>query len=881
MQPVTKKTGYHLIVAMLLIFLMMGNVLPSATSAQEPGVPETIDLVLVIDNSDSLSGVPEHTATDPFNLRIATTRALIDVASTDFDASRVRVGVIAFGSETVRQTEKGLTKASEIARARDVAKPARQGNTVIATAFKEAYLMLEQGGSYTGTHNSAVIFMTDGRPYDGKATTPEDFKKLFDDAQPWIDKLAAKKTPVYIAAFNPDADAPVIDLQRWQAFARTTGGDFYAVKNIDEAAALFDRIMSVLIFGREPDWILSGQRIRPTERISQRFTIDAFLDRATIIAVHANLEKRSYIEARLFGPDGNGGELEIRCGQENIAAAREVRCRGLEQEDTDTVWMLIQPQPGTWRVEFIGGDGYIKAWKTQRAFGLVFVKPRTGVLLPPGSPLDVEIGLCETSREARESCQKDPAAALVGALNYKDEFMKSLQMNLTIQEPTGAQARPIAMSYKPGNTRFTYSVTQQADPGVYRLDAVLYYGEQIKRLGANSITAYVGYLPAISSLTVTEKEDDKVEGLSAYEPLELRVLLQKPELAIPGSLTMVGSTLIYPNGDQVTITPTVVSGVNNAFVTPLGLFEVGGTYTVEAKLTGSIQVDKDNTLDFGGPNQPAVTKTLAFVIQPPIQPQLKSITVPSATTIGETIPVRAEVVLSRREAKISAVTAKLLSSGGQTVISTTLTTADKPYPSGQLTYVGNLRMPNSPGGYTVQVSLPEGKKQTTKIVVEYPLPLKVALWLIGLLVLAAVGYGIYWYTSVRDLVPRVVIGSLKIERKMDDGTYKQEGDPVGLSRQSHKEIPLSVYAPDPEVSAVNARLVGYVKNRRERSIWLKMDRETDNVMVDGVGGKELPLVDGSQIITPNYRITYASGDVSSGSTNLESGVSSASSAVNI
>ncbi|MBM4430496.1 MAG: VWA domain-containing protein, partial [Chloroflexi bacterium] len=91
----TKKAGYPLIIAMLLIPLMMGSVLPSASSAQEPGVPETIDLVLVIDNSNSMSGVPEHTATDPFNLRIATTRALIDVASTDFDASRVRIGVIA------------------------------------------------------------------------------------------------------------------------------------------------------------------------------------------------------------------------------------------------------------------------------------------------------------------------------------------------------------------------------------------------------------------------------------------------------------------------------------------------------------------------------------------------------------------------------------------------------------------------------------------------------------------------------------------------------------------------------------------------------------------------------------------------------------------
>jgi Mg-chelatase subunit ChlD len=863
-----RKAVYNTVSVLILLLLLWDSAFVSHAGAQSDTAPETLDLVFVIDNSNSMSGAAGYPPTDEYNLRIATARVLIDVASTDFEASRVRVGVITFGDQAVHQTE-GLVYANAIARARDIVQPARQGNTVIEQAFRAAYQMLAEGGTYTGTHTAAVVFMTDGRPYDGYAHTPEDFGRLFDNAQPWIDRLAQAETPVYIAAFNPLEEIPVLDQERWQAFANTTGGEYYAVRNVEEASALFEDIIVKTIYGRKPDVILEGQFIEPGEVVSAEFEVDAFLDRLTIAAVHTHLQANRYIEAGLFGPDGDGGEVEIRCGQQN-QAAENLLCRGLEQDDTETVWTLVRPQPGTWRVELTGGEGYIKVWKAQRAFGLAFIRPRQDVLLSPGSPLEVEVGLCETDREAQKSCQHDPGTAVVGKLNYREEFLTRLQMTVAVQDPGGTQTQPATMTYDTIQTRFTHLVTQQAEHGIYRVDVVLYYGEAIKPLGANSTTVYVGYLPAIGPLAIAEKDDDRREGISALEPLELRVLLQNPELAVPGSLAMTGSTLTYPDGNQVSIAPTAASGVNNLFTATLGPFDAAGTYLVEARLSGQVQADEETLFDFGRVNQPQVVQTATFEVQPLAQPRLESVTVLSRTTTGQAIPVQASVPLSRRASQTPVVEAELFSPNGQVVSSIVLITRDNPFPSGQLTYAGELRAPGTPGRYTVRVSLADRGSQESAVVVQYPLWVRIGMWTAGLLALAGIGYGVYWYVAVRDLVQRVVIGTLIIEKKVAEGIYEQQGDPVALSSEPRREIWLLPYAPDPEVAAVRARLVGRVKNRRDLvEPLLKMDRETADVTVDGVRMSEQPLRNGVQILTPSYRITYRSGGESGSAVNVD------------
>jgi len=837
------------------LFLSMWVGVPALPTRAQSSVPETLDLVLVIDNSNSMLD------TDEWDLRIATARLLIDVASTDFEASRVRVGVVTFGDQAMRSTE-GLVYANTIEHARDVVEAELQGNTLIEHAFREAYQMLEEAESYAKPHTTAVVFMTDGRPYDGRAESPEDYEQLFDNAQPWIDRLIENGTPVYIGAFNQEEEMPVLDRERWQAFADATGGEYDVVENIEGASEFFQRMIVQLIFGREPRMIIRGQVITPSEIVSEEFEVDAFIDRVAIAAVHTH--QRAFIEARLFGPNGAGGEVEIRCGQENWAA-EDVKCRGLEQDDTETVWTLVRPQPGTYRIEFKGGEGYIKAWNVSRAFGLVVVEPGVGVLLSPGDPLRLEVGLCETTWEAVRSCQEDPSESLVEGLNYPNEFLASLEMNVTVQDPSGAQSRPATMDYDSKHARFTYSVAQEAEPGVYRLDVVLYYGREIKRLGANSTNVYVGYLPAIQSLEVSEEEDDDLEGISALEPLELRVLIDNPDLAIPGSLMMTGSTLTYPNGDRVNVAPAAAPGITNLFTASLGPFDMLGTYTVEARLRGQVQVDENNLFEFGGVKQQPGMETVTFAVLPLVQPRLESVAVLSQTTTGQAIPVRAEVSLSRRAAEIPVIEATLVSPKGQAVASIALATQDEPFPSGHLAYAGELRAPSRPGDYTVRVSLEGGEPQTSVVVVRYPLWMRITIWAIGALVVVGIGYGVYWFVAVRDLVPRVVIGTLIVERKVEGGVLEREGEPVALSRDPRKEIPLSPYAPDPEVLAVKARLVGRVKDRREQvAPLLKMSRETDDVTVENVRGTELPLDEGVRIFTPNYQLTYRlGGEVSS------------------
>jgi len=182
----------------ILVVLLVGIVLPSKISSAQSSVGPGVDLIILIDQSGSMSyGVrrsdddtlPRLPPTDPDQRRIYTAQYLIDYMA--FDNSYVnpirtnRVLVIGFGSSGKTHVMVPLTPLNndvEVKQAKSLINAEYLGETSFLSAFE---LIRQEFPSSTddelvnGLRRRSIVVITDGGPYeDGPVDFDEYFAKL-------------------------------------------------------------------------------------------------------------------------------------------------------------------------------------------------------------------------------------------------------------------------------------------------------------------------------------------------------------------------------------------------------------------------------------------------------------------------------------------------------------------------------------------------------------------------------------------------------------------------------------------------------------------------------------------------------------------------------
>ncbi len=224
-----------------------GSSRPAGGIEQAKGAePPEIDLVFVVDQSESMGGSPHERGTDPTGLRFRALRYAIDSLRMKATASRPhRMGLVQFGTDAPAELSSSLiatTDSTGIAHLQAKLQPRNLVWTNFGSAMKRAAGILRTGGAFAPNHRPAIVVFTDG--------TPEDTRHLprsayFQEIERLVDaELGQTGCLVYLVAVDASGRFWGQDSAEWN---RITGGRARSIASVEELKPQFNEILLDLL----------------------------------------------------------------------------------------------------------------------------------------------------------------------------------------------------------------------------------------------------------------------------------------------------------------------------------------------------------------------------------------------------------------------------------------------------------------------------------------------------------------------------------------------------------------------------------------------------------------------------------------------------------
>jgi len=197
----------HTFIRRVQLKIIFISVLLNLPTAHAQTTSTGLDLVVIVDQSGSMSGVRSNAKNDPEGVRNDMVRRIYELLAKDGVLNKVthRLGVVSFG--TTARVDLPLSQISAVAvdqlrtRLDASLSDASLGDTHVLAAFDEAKKMLA-GGKKSDGRKKVVILITDGAPYiPGIEIGPykEQLRELIETSFPYPDYQ------LYITALNDAA----------------------------------------------------------------------------------------------------------------------------------------------------------------------------------------------------------------------------------------------------------------------------------------------------------------------------------------------------------------------------------------------------------------------------------------------------------------------------------------------------------------------------------------------------------------------------------------------------------------------------------------------------------------------------------------------------
>jgi hypothetical protein len=352
--------------------------------AQSSG-PVGVDLIILIDQSASMSGTVDHNATDPYNNRVTTAKYLIEYLH--FDGAYVneeranRVTVLGFGSPDETHTLVGLTEVEtandvEQAQARIVSE--NLGNTSFISALR---LVREQFPPATDSEprQRIIVIITDGGPYDARtnrANDPFTYGDYFSEIDSYYtEQLGADTFPLYVIGVDEENLYWSNVVRYWDRIA----GDGHAVRveEIEEANREIVRLLCPLMNPNQPEDYCALADLGPH-----------------FVQPYASLVQFSFFkydpeaEADLYAPgEYPGNPISLSSPDVEIEMIA-----GEEGDARDEIYRISNPEPGCWMTDR-QGTGQVDVFVQVAFHSMEITSPSSAH--PQVLPLTIELELLD------------------------------------------------------------------------------------------------------------------------------------------------------------------------------------------------------------------------------------------------------------------------------------------------------------------------------------------------------------------------------------------------------------------------------------------------------------------------------------------------------
>lgn len=354
-----KRSARRIIVIVLLLMIsiclgcvLLGMVVEKAL-AYAP--PEGIDVILLIDNSNSMfdkGGV----GSDPELHRIESAQLFINYLGVDSSETGHRLGIISFGGDA--KVLVPLSRLSEpehrtwIANA--IANPERMDWTDPYEALALARKLLNENP--IPQQERVVVLLTDGKPEWDTSPLLEERKEVIQALSDISQVYATEGIRLYIVLLEneaTDADPEIADLYipLWQAMSERTDGHFYAIRKAENLIDVYHDVLLLVNHmqseGPVVETLLDGTPQTHVIAIEPNLKRVTFVIR-TVPTVHTDRATDEF-DVRLFHPDGT------------IIQASNMYAHYAAYGNT-AIWSVDSPIPGEWMITLMG-EGNVTVWK--------------------------------------------------------------------------------------------------------------------------------------------------------------------------------------------------------------------------------------------------------------------------------------------------------------------------------------------------------------------------------------------------------------------------------------------------------------------------------------------------------------------------------------
>ena len=246
-----------LTVSLLIFFAISISFVSTARSVISDTSNNNIDLVLIIDQSNSM-----FTQSDMNGLRFEAAKVATDMLSMDNPNTKSQIGLVIFGNPGKAEEVFPLTpisnpnNVSKIKSKIDKIKNRDLWNTDIKNGLEVAYKTMEKG--HISTNKPVFVIITDGQPYLGKKWYDEGQEKpyLQDVMNTVVPEFKNRKWLIFtlalgMGAIKNDSEKKFYK-NFWNDLSTTTNGLYFEAVNEDDLVAEFLQILS-LFTGKNTD----------------------------------------------------------------------------------------------------------------------------------------------------------------------------------------------------------------------------------------------------------------------------------------------------------------------------------------------------------------------------------------------------------------------------------------------------------------------------------------------------------------------------------------------------------------------------------------------------------------------------------------------------
>jgi len=307
----------------------------------EPQTPLPVDLMVLLDQSGSMSGAMGQPATDPKNLRVDAVKYSINNFSTKSDQKAPnKIGVINFGSNVPVQyliplVDVYFQDQQAIDNLTSKIKPLNLGETNFINALKSAINEFQVNNSFSQNRSSAVVIFTDGEPYDSRRLS---LSAYFEEIKTYIDKNLPVSCQIFIVGIDDKQNAWSKTLPYWKQIL--PDNQIVKINQMSDLQEAFNNIIRQIfqIPNVPPDIVGTTEKA---------FTVPPYID---------TLELHVFFETK-------GTSLEVYSPDNRLVDFKKTQGCFEIDKGTYTLFLISQPTPGEWKYKMVGGKGTVLIYK--------------------------------------------------------------------------------------------------------------------------------------------------------------------------------------------------------------------------------------------------------------------------------------------------------------------------------------------------------------------------------------------------------------------------------------------------------------------------------------------------------------------------------------